>query len=324
MGTITLTRLESTFASGNPHEVPQNEVEMDLIMRSNNATLAKHFVLYEPPVNPDGSVDASHFVLFTPHDDYIHHPPSNETDESSTEEAVPQCMRFDVVLRIPTSLKKLHVQAWGATHILFDPSMEIPPWEEELQLEDLTINMAAFDPRNLLVVNDNGKKDGTSIRSTRMTLQINGGWVTGNVPIMKRTEIQARGDAVTNVHIQPLPVEWYDPEAPENEAAELLTTTGRGRTDIIYEHREGEVHRKVKSDHYAIDAGKEVMSLRYRKSGFNGMVDIKAQQVRVRKAEDTLVSGSLTKQGGKMKVGPSGGEDTITISSPAGWVGLHV
>lgn len=302
----------------------KNEVEMDLIMRSNNATLVEHFVLYEPPVNPDGSIDASHFVLFTPHADYIQPPPSNETNEPLGDNFVPQCMRFDVVLRIPSALKKLHVSAYGPTHLVFDPSMEVPEWEDVMQMEDMKITMFAFDQRNLLVVNDNGEKDGTSIRSTRMTLESHGGWIAGNVPIMKRTEILARGSAVTNVRVQPLPASYYDPSAPEDDVAELLTVTGTGRSDVIYEHQEGEPHRKIKSEHYAIDAGRETMSLRYRKAVVNGLVDVQARQVQVKKSGNTLVSGSLAKQGGKVVVGRKDGGDSIVINSPAGWVGLHV
>lgn len=302
----------------------KNEVEMDLIMRSNNATLAEHFVLYEPPVNPDGSIDTAHFVLFTPHADYIQPPPSNDTNEPLGDDFIPQCMRFDVVLRVPSTLKKLHIKAYGPTHLLFDPSMEVPEWEDEMQLEDLSVTMFAFDRRNLLVVNDNGQKDGTSVRGKRMALEAHGGWIAGNVPIMKRTEILAKGDAVTNVRVQPLPASYYDDSAPEDDVAELLTVSGTGRADIIYEHLDHEVHRKIKSEHYAIDAGRETMSLRYRNAGLNGMVDVKARQVRVKRSANTLVSGALAKQGGKIVVGRKDGGDSIVISSPAGWVGLHV
>lgn len=202
--------------------------------------------------------------------------------------------------------------------------MEIPEWEEELHLEDIKITMFAFDKRNLLVVNDNGEKDGTSIRSKRMTLEAHGGWITGNIPIMKRTEILARGAAVTNVRVQPLPASYYDSDAPEDDVAELLTVAGTGRADIIYEHQEHEPHRRIKSEHYAIDAGRETMSLRYRKAGLNGVVDVKAMQVQVKKIDSTLVSGALAKQGGKVVVGKKAGGDSVVINSPAGWVGLHV
>lgn len=124
---------------------------------------------------------------------------------------------------------------------------------------------------------------------------------------MKRTEILARGSAVTNVRVQPLPSSYYDPDAPEDDVAELLTVAGTGRADIIYEHRERETHRRIKSAHHAIDAGRETMNLRYRKSGLNGVVDVHARQVQVKKSEGTSVSGALAKQGGKAVVGRKDG-----------------
>ena len=141
---------------------------------------------------------------------------------------------------------------------------------------------------------------------------------------MKRTEILTKGAAVTNVHIQPMPSSSYDPDAPEDDAAELLTVTGTGRADLIYEHMEGEPHRKIKSEHYAIDAGREAMSLRYSNAGLNGMVDVQARQVQVKKAANTPVSGGLSKQGGKVVVGRKDGGDSIVVNSPAGWVQFHV
>ncbi|KAH7923410.1 hypothetical protein BV22DRAFT_1130677 [Leucogyrophana mollusca] len=212
------------------------------------------------------------------------------------------CMRFDITVYLPRSLKKLEVNSYSTTQLKF-------PTEGTVTLDDLSVTL--FSDNNNL----NMLLPASSVQATRMSLQLYRGWLVGNAAISEKTIIDTqRGDSVANVHVSP--VSPSNPQTPG--AAQLETTTGSGRTDILYVSNPALQHRPISSIHTSQRGGD--LYLTYKEAEFNGQVEVKA------KSSTTIgVQGMMPGQGntGLQWVGDKDGGDSIKVTSPRGWVGLY-
>lgn len=213
------------------------------------------------------------------------------------------CMRYDIIIYVPSTLKELKVSAHAVAHIKFHPDAEI-------QLDSLKVNMFTLDDRNLLIPS-------TSLLATSLELDSYKGWIVGDVSIVNSTTISTkRGSCVTNLHVHPTPLE----KLPFSGPAYLSSINGIGRTDFFYESDSAYPHRPISSSHFSARSGD--LYLTYKDAGYSGRVDINAKSRTVFNMEGSIGSpGHDINE--KPWVGSPNGEDTLYISSPRGWVGLY-
>jgi hypothetical protein len=223
------------------------------------------------------------------------------TPEAARESS--SCSRFDMKLYVPSNLRKFHLASHTATHIRFDS-------EADINLDTLFVTLFDTSGKNQLLPQ-------TKVHAERLQLQIYSGWLVGDVSIVNSTKIDTqRGDARAYVNVEPTP--YYSNGDVDIPTAELLTVTGRGRTDVIYTSNGGFKPRPINSDH--ISAGNGDMYLTYKKSEFSGLVKMKSQSYTatgLQKLSDSEIDGDWTNY-----VGDKEGAGRISISS-RGWTGLY-
>ena len=213
----------------------------------------------------------------------------------------PSCMRYDLVLRIPPSLKDLAITASSLTQLQFDK-------DAQATLDSLNINLKSKEDsgKNMLLPH-------AGFHAKTLTLETARGWLVGEVAIVDQTSLStARGDAVLNVHVHPAP-SGDDVPPP----AALDTKTGNGRADVFYESSKGAPHRKIVSTHQSTRTGD--LYLTYKNAEFNGRVDVTAKSYTA-----TGVTGMFNHTSTDLPwVGDKDGGDSLTAQSTQGWVGLY-
>ncbi|EPQ57512.1 hypothetical protein GLOTRDRAFT_99434 [Gloeophyllum trabeum ATCC 11539] len=220
------------------------------------------------------------------------------------------CMRYDMTVFIPQSLKSVEIKTSAPTHIKF---ADVP---ETVILDELNIrmfSMSAVTGENMLLPNMN-------IRAKDYKLEVYAGWIVGDVPIVESTSLSTwRGNGVLNARVQPVDVQpGYDEDddVPEFPTAKLNTHTGSGRTDITY--LQPRIHRPIHSKHESSSNGE--LYLTYKDSGFSGPVNVKAKNFSLRNVQGGMGSGQTMDD---RWVGDKEGSDKLTVKSDLGWVGLY-
>ncbi|KAH9944689.1 hypothetical protein B0H21DRAFT_746050 [Amylocystis lapponica] len=197
------------------------------------------------------------------------------------------CMRYDVTLYLPPNLRKMNLQARSAAQIKFDR-------ESNFDLESLFVITHSTDDNSMVLPHSD-----------------DAGWLVGNVPIVSKTTLTTqRGDAVLNVHVHPTASSAEPPLL-----AELLTTTGAGRSDVFYENDKGHPHRRITSAHRSSRNGD--VYLYYAQAEFSGLVDLSAKSYSAKNLQ-----GGIRPGGPLPWVGDKDGEDRVVVNS-GGWVGMY-
>ncbi|CAL1707390.1 unnamed protein product [Somion occarium] len=252
-------------------------------------------VKYEMQYYTDSSSRRSQFAIKSPRRDDV----VTGRDISRVELATPldlhgTCMRYDMKVILPPQLKELHIRALSTTQIKMSPLAEV-------SLDKLVISLYGNDRRNMLLVSN-------TFRANLTDFELTSGWIVGSTQVLNKTVVTTQlGDAVTDLHVAPSPVVTNG-----SSVAELETTTGAGRTNILY-NRKGStrpIHSSHRSWHRAGD-----MYLDYTKAAFNGKVNIVAKSF-------SAPGIKHSKGAGWMFVGEED-IDTLIISSK-GWVGLDL
>lgn len=220
------------------------------------------------------------------------------------------CMRFDIVLYIPSTLKTLSIDAHALAQIKFDPNAE-------LYLDSLLIQTYGLDERAMVLSTEGIKANHLEINSYR-------GWLVGDMAIVNETVIiTKKGPVYTNVHFHPTaPLDLDNPEP-----VHLTTRTDRGRTDLFFENHNDEdtnPHRPIVAQHLSgrmMGMGGDLY-LTYKNAEFNGRVDLKAKSHTAYNLEGTVLRqdqpiGMLPYHGNP------GGGDSLWVRAPMGWVGLY-
>ncbi|KAJ3713313.1 hypothetical protein C8R42DRAFT_698986 [Lentinula raphanica] len=263
------------------------EVQYKLTIRSSDQSLLDQVTLQYPAARPDGSSDGtSRLLIGTP-----------RLDRGSS-----SCVRFDVTMYIPKTLKKLHVSPHAVSHVRFDP-------EAHIDLDVTFVTLYQMDTRNLIEPHRN-------LRSTSLALEVYRGWIVGDAAIVNETSITTqRGDGVANVHVYPtVPNDLVNPEA-----VSLRTTTGAGRTDLYFENDKAYPHRPIKSAH--VSSRNADVYLTYKNAEFDGNVKVESGSYTVTGARSYSLGGQVKGQWTHW-VGEMDGKDEISIKS-RGWTGLY-
>lgn len=209
------------------------------------------------------------------------------------------CMRYDMVLRIPPTLKSLTINAAALTQVQFDKDARVT-------LDSLAVSLTSLEDsdKHMLLPS-------AGIRAQTLRLEAARGWLVGDVSVLDKTFLSThQGDAVLNVHVRPQPV-------AEPAPAVLGTSTGNGRTDVFYEGDAGAPHRTIQSTHKSMRTGD--IYLTYKNAGFNGRVDISAKSY-----STSGLMGMFNRTSSELPwVGDKDGGDKITAQSPQGWIGLY-
>ncbi|XP_006460699.1 hypothetical protein AGABI2DRAFT_192314 [Agaricus bisporus var. bisporus H97] len=211
------------------------------------------------------------------------------------------CVRFDVKLYVPPSLKKLHLASHALAHIKYEKGADI-------KLDDLFVTLYGLDKNNMIQTS----KD---VRSNHLSLEVTQGWIAGDVSLMDGATIMTqRGDGRMHVHVYPEPPRSKD--APET--ATLHTTTGAGVTKVFFHQNKG-VKRPIASTHVSSRNGP--VALNYQDAGFSGLVNLQAgssKTLGLEKLDNPEQDGEWTHF-----AGDKDGEDRIATNS-RGWVSLLI
>lgn len=271
-----------TLVDGEPDDT---DVKYEFTIKSNDASLLDTLVFRYADVAPDGVVQKSQFLITSP--------TISETNES--------CLRYDIRLFVPRSLKKLNIAAHAVTHLKVDPGSNI-------HLETFYATLYESSTNNLILPDQ-------SLRADTLGLEVYRGWIVGDVSISQTTSIKTqRGDGVANLKVHPLPpVDHHNPEK-----AVLWTVTGAGRSDFTWLDDSTAPKRPIEADHKSSRNGD--VYLTYRNANFKGLISLVSNSHtawNVNKIQDKDNAEKWTHWAGD-RTGP----DRLTVES-RGWTGLY-
>ncbi|KAJ7132863.1 hypothetical protein C8R43DRAFT_1023722 [Mycena crocata] len=259
-----------------------SKVKYEVTLRTDDKTLLEDIVLDHAP-DQDGGVKDSHLLISTP-----------RPDEG-------KCIRYDIKMFIPPTLKKLHLASHTVTHVQFDP-------ESHIQLDDFFVTLFNPTTNNMILPHNN-------LHSHKMTLEVFEGWIVGDAAIDSSTKITTqRGRGVMNVRVHPTA-----PRDPASlEIASLRTTSGSGRTDVFY--ISPGIHRPISSTH--LSSMNADMYLTYRDAQFSGLIELGANSFTATGLQrlDAATPGDDSKW--THWVGDEQGKDQLVVKTRK-WAGLY-
>ena len=270
-------------------------VKHQLTIRSSDASLLKDVLIQTPggSSKPPSTKSTSYFSLST----------------SSGASQTDACLRFDVTVFIPPTLRTLSIKAHSVTQIKFSDDFSSSPRE----LGDLHISLSSVAAATMLLPSGD-------LAADNVVVEMRGGYLVGTLPIANSSHIDtSRGDAITKLTVSPTA---YDiPQQHEGQedklaVAYLSTLTGSGRSDFVYENVRA---RPIHSEHTSSGMGD--MYLTYKKAGYNGFVDLNARSYTAMGLQTSGRPG-MPGASGERWAGNKEGGDVLKISS-MGWVGLY-
>ena len=136
-----------------------------------------------------------------------------------------KCIRYDVTVYLPPTVKTLHIQSHTASQVKFDP-------DSNFNFNSLFVTLYRLDERSMILPTE-------GIHATNVNLQLTQGWLVGDITVVDEATLTTqRGDATMHVRIHPAPSS-AEPPAP----VKLLTSTGAGRADVFFVNHPGLAHR---------------------------------------------------------------------------------
>ncbi|KAF5385827.1 hypothetical protein D9615_002464 [Tricholomella constricta] len=265
------------------------DVKYEMTLRSVDAALLDDIHIQYPDISEDGSVLNSRLLITTP--------------RTGPEAG---CMRYDIIMYVPPTLKKLHVASHTTMHIQFDAAADV-------ELDNFYITMFSMSKDNLVFPNQ-------GVRGNLLALEIYRGWIVGDVAVVNSTTITTqRGDGITNIRAHPTtPINPTDPDP-----AYFRTTTGAGRTDVFYITPK-EFRRPIRNVH--MSSKNADMHLTYREAEFSGRVELDSGSYTATGLQRFPDPPSKEEGDGKPKwthwAGDQDGDDQVFIKS-RGWSGLY-
>ncbi|KZT39079.1 hypothetical protein SISSUDRAFT_985460 [Sistotremastrum suecicum HHB10207 ss-3] len=261
----------------------EDDVQIEMDLRTNEEPLLDKVVLL---VENTEDISRKQFKLSTP---------ASATSEDA-------CMRYDIIVRVPSDLKELEITSKAISHVKFDE-------RSSLSLESLSINLQSAFPSNLLLPT-------SEIHAISTSLEMRGGYLVGSAAILNQTMIKtSRGSAISNIHF------FSEPYGFPSTPATLKTDTGSGRSDFWYANPE---KRPIRSEHIASSAGD--LYLTYREARYEGKLDVKSKSMSSTGIEGMMGArpgaGGGTGEKTDPWVGDEQGGDKLKVRSQ-GWVGLY-
>lgn len=215
-----------------------------------------------------------------------------------------RCVRFDLIMSVPSSLEVLKIGARAVSQVKFDA---------DLDLKKLSVILFKLDEKNMILPTE-------KVFADTINFEVFQGWIVGETTISKSTEITTqRSNGVAHLKVHPA-----KPEDPLRlDTASLRTTTGSGRTDITY--IANPTKRPIDSVHLSQKNGD--VYLNYKQARYNGKIAMKSKSYSM---TGTLpIAGGGDSIGGRADepewthtAGDSDGDDRIEVSS-RGWTGLY-
>lgn len=275
MGTITI-------ADG---KADATEVIYTMTLRASAAGIVEDTAFVYPDIDADtGVVTRSRLII-----------------ETSRVPAIERykCMRFDITMYVPPTLKRLHVASHAnVTHVRFAPG-------SRAAMDNLIVTLYSPFNENLIETN-------FDVTPEELSLEVYRGWIVGEASIVKETSVfTQRGDGVANVKFKPA----------SSYKSNLYTTTGAGRSDFKFIKNE-KFSNQIEARHISSRNGD--VYLTYAEAGFNGKIDMDSTSFTVTNAEkfDDSVPGDGTEPTFTHYHGSISGEDRIFVTS-RGWTGLY-
>ncbi|KAF9264262.1 hypothetical protein L218DRAFT_926655 [Marasmius fiardii PR-910] len=273
-----------------------NEVEYTMTLRSTDESVLQSVKLEYLSKDESADVEESRMSIYT--------------GSSSSAGNQNDCVRYDITMHIPPGLKSLSVKSHTLTHVQFSPGAEIA-------LNNLHVTLFAQNEHNLILPHQN-------IRANKLALEVYRGWIVGDASIVNQTSITTqRGDGIAHVRVYPTP----PIDVTQPDPCELQTTTGAGRTDIIFTSDKTSIHRPIKAVHMASQSGD--VYLTYRDAGFSGRISLDSSSftaIGLHPFTDKTPAekDDEVEQGTKWThwVGDKDGKDRIFVKSRS-WTGLY-
>ena len=272
-----------TLADG---ETDAHEVKYEMILRTSDKALLEHVYFEYPEFDDEGTITRSRVSMTTPY------------------AFGGFCVRYDMTMYVPPSLKKLDIVLHTTTHVQFAAGSHI-------NTENLFVTLYSMDSNNMIVPS----KD---LTSRRQALEVYRGWIVGDASIVKETSITTqRGDGIANVKLHPAPPSESNSRGP----AVLRTTTGSGRSDFFY-LGEKAFKRTIDSTH--ISSKNADVYLTYSGAEFSGRIDMSSQSYTMTGAQKITSSEPIDDDVSMWThfVGDINGSDRISVTS-RGWTGLY-
>jgi hypothetical protein len=269
------------------------EIKYEMTLRSNDPALLQDISIRYPDTDDTGAILNSRIQISTP-----------RIDRASS-----SCMRYEIKMYVPQTLKKLHVASHTPMHLQFDPDTDI-------ELDTLFVTMYDMDTTLSMILPHQ------NVHADRLALEVYRGWIVGDVAVINETSITTqRGDGVANIRAHP--TASLNSAVPES--ASFRTATGAGRTDVFYITPKS-FKRPMNNVH--ISSKNADMYLTYREAEFTGRIQLDSRSFTATGVQSFPKSGSSDSgSDGESKwthwAGDKNGADTIYIQS-RGWTGLYL
>ncbi|KAI5890635.1 uncharacterized protein SCHCODRAFT_085505 [Schizophyllum commune H4-8] len=219
------------------------------------------------------------------------------------------CARFDMVVRVPPNLKKLHVASHSTTHVRFAPGAEI-------RLETLFVTLFDMDSRNRILPD-------LALQADAISLEVYSGGILGAIAVVDKASLKTqRGDGHLHIDAHPVP-RGGDPVS-------FSTLTGEGSTNITWIGDSAAEHRPIRGTHISSRGGD--VRLDYRSADFEGLVQLDSktysasalQAIEQPRVEEGSGEGGMPSDPRWTHyAGDREGEDRLYIES-SGWTGLYI
>lgn len=229
------------------------------------------------------------------------------TSPEKSELVAGTCMRYDLTIYIPPTLRGLTISALSVAQVKFSDDFIADPRE----LGSLKVKLSDIDERNMFLPTGRLAADNTNI-------DLSGGYIVGELALANSTEIKTSfSSAVTKLTVKTTAYNIHAPGSEQSErgaTAYLNTITGNGRSDFIFENT---VSRPIRSDHGTRGWGD--LYLTYKKANFNGKIDLNAKSFTAMGMQSDGRVGDPKQQ---RWAGDKEGGDFMKIQS-MGWVGVY-
>ncbi|KAJ3539407.1 hypothetical protein NMY22_g4750 [Coprinellus aureogranulatus] len=228
------------------------------------------------------------------------------TISKADRESGTKCIRFDVTVAVPPSLKELHIISYSHLQVKFDESVH-------LDLKRLSVVTMSPDKGSLILPTAN-------FHASKLFLETYNGWIVGDVSLEESAVLDTqRGDGVAHVKV------IQSNEHDTDKKASLQTATGSGRSEFTYIANKGS-KRTIDSRH--ISARNGDVYLKYGGANFNGKIAMSSRS--------STIHGVVTnlKRFGEKRLGrrdddsewthargDADGADRLRVESN-GWTGL--
>jgi len=212
-------------------------ITYDIAIQSSSSSLKK-VSFYQPPPGPVSSTD---FLIDTPITMDQHGP----TDP-------PTCIRFDITMYIPRSLRQLTVDVSTPIQITFSPQAHI-------ELDSLSISIKNPHPRSRIDSSE-------SMQARSLSVEMDTGLIHGLLSIGESSKITNLNGQIQLDTIPNAPMDIFSPSTAH------LETTCFGDVDIRYLRNKAYRQRPIESWHTMGSQNKSTGRFDYGCSGFNGLL----------------------------------------------------